>query len=114
MIEGIGCDIVKISRLTNKQDDLAKRILTDHEYSEYIALQKSRKLAFLAGRFAAKEAIFKAINDDSVCISSIEIRNETNGKPFCHMPNKTVHISISHEDEFAIAYAMCESRGEKE
>ena len=60
MIKGIGIDICQISRM---KPDMNRRILSDSENIIYeeIKLDK-RKIEFLAGRFAAKEAIYKALS----------------------------------------------------
>lgn len=108
MIHGIGCDIVEIHRLQNKQEAVAKKILTTKEHVVYLSLKGHRQLEFLAGRFAAKEAIFKALSSQSITISQIEVVNDANGKPTCCIQGYTIHVSIAHEKEYAIAYAVCE------
>src|SRR5690625_5305151 len=64
MIKGIGIDIIELNRIeesVHKNERFIKRILTDKELDVYNHLQrKRRKLEFLAGRFAAKEAFAKA------------------------------------------------------
>lgn len=55
MIVGLGVDIVKISRIEEK---LADRILSDKEQKIWL---KNKRMDFLAGRFALKEAFFKAL-----------------------------------------------------
>ena len=107
MIIGIGCDIVEISRLAHRQEGLAKKILTVKEYQLYLSYRKSRQLEFLAGRFAAKEAIIKALNEPKL-LSDIEVLNNECGKPVCKLNDYTIHISIAHETNLAIAYAICE------
>ena len=109
MILGIGCDICKLSRFEKKQEQLAQKILTERERACYEKLSEKRKLEYIAGRFSAKEAIFKAINTKTLVLSQIEVLNNQEGKPFCLLPNVKVHVSIAHEEEYAIAYAMCES-----
>lgn len=110
MICGVGCDIVKIERLKQNQDQLAQRILSAREHVMYSSFTGVRQLQFLAGRYAAKEAIFKAHNEFKT-ISNIEIL-QINGKPECVIDGYTIHVSISHEDEYAIAYATCIKRGD--
>lgn len=107
MIVGIGCDIVEIKRVQRHQEGLAKKLLSEREYAIYRTLGEKRQLTFLAGRFAAKEAIFKACNETLV-LSSIEVLNDEQGKPICEIEKYQVHISIAHEDAYAIAYAICE------
>ena len=107
MIAGIGCDIVAIKRIKKQKEDFYKRILTPREQVIYLEFNEARKLEFLAGRFAAKEAIYKACNDTGV-LSNIEVLNDDSGKPYCNIEGFKIHISISHEKEYAAAYAVCE------
>ena len=107
MIVGIGCDIVEIDRIKDKQEELSKRILTKAEYSLYKSYTDDRGLEFLAGRFAAKEAIFKACNETEL-ISNIEVLQGVNGEPICNWKDYQIHISIAHEKNYALAYAVCE------
>lgn len=106
MITNIGCDIVKIERLATKKDQIAKKIFSDKEYKQYQSYKGYRQLEFLAGRFAAKEAIYKAHNEFKV-LSEIEILC-VNGKPTCQLDGYKIHISIAHEDDYAMAYVICE------
>lgn len=110
MIHGIGCDIVQISRLQNKQESLANRILSEREKKLYTSLTGRRQIEYLAGRFAGKEAIFKALQDKQLTISNIEILQDENGCPTCVYEGYQIHISISHEKEYAIAYSLCERK----
>lgn len=107
MIVGVGCDIVAIERLAEKKS-LAKRILTKKEYEVYEQLSGQRQNEYFAGRFAAKEAVFKAMNQKDVTISKIEILSDETGKPVCFMEGYTLHVSIAHEKEYATAYVLCE------
>ena len=85
MIKGIGCDIVDLSRLDINNDSLALKILTAKEF-EIFKNKKTfkQKKEFLGGRFAGKEAFFKAIGIEKGLNSfqDIEILNDINGKPY--------------------------------
>lgn len=111
MIHGIGCDIVQINRLLDKQDDFANKILTSNEKNVYDTYHKQRQLEFLAGRFAAKEAIFKALHDPSLTLSMLEVLPDETGRPICNIQGYVIHLSISHEKDYAVAYAVCEMQG---
>lgn len=111
MIHGIGCDIVQINRLKEKQNEIAHKILTKGERELYDTYSQNRQLEFLAGRFAAKEAIFKAMHNPSLVLSMIEVLQDEVGCPTCYMEGYNLHISISHEKEYAIAYVICELQG---
>ena len=98
MISGIGCDIVDLNRLN-----------LDNEC--FVLKNKNslkQKKEFLGGRFAAKEAFFKAhgIEHGMLSFHDIEILNDKNGKPKINYPN--TFISIAHENDYAIAYVVVE------
>lgn len=115
MVEGNGIDIVEISKLqkaVNRWGEVfLNRVFTDVE------LQYSRSKRFpmqhLAARFAAKEAIFKAFGTDSkLGFKDIEILNDSFGRPFSKIKNKSekIFLSISHTDNYAIASAIIEKK----
>lgn len=108
MIIGIGCDLVEIERLKANQDALAKRLLTIKEYETYLSFRGHRALEFLAGRFAAKEAIFKAIKMKSLTLGQIEVLVDESGCPVCPIEGYKIHLSISHEKKYAMAYVIVE------
>ncbi len=62
MIKGIGCDIVDLNRLSDRLDEFACKILTSKEFEIYRNKKTDKqKREFLGGRFAGKEAFFKAV-----------------------------------------------------
>jgi len=93
----VGCDIVKIARI--------KKLLKDKTIYEKI-FHKSELARFeaqhLAGIFAGKESVFKALGIASDRWLDIEIAAYTNGKPFIKLAS-ALDISISHEEDYAIA-----------
>ena len=123
MIQGIGNDIVEIVRI--QQMDLAKlsaRILTERERLQ-LPEQLKRKSEFLAGRFAAKEAISKALGTGigaHFSFYDVEIIPDQNGKPEVHISSRLMkqlnddhgqirfHLSISHSDQYATAICVME------
>ena len=110
MLVGIGCDIVKIDRIEaflNK--GLKLNFLTDKEKAICNEFAFHRKAEWIAGRFAAKEAIYKAIHnayESHIC--DYEILVNEDGSPSCHIDGFIIHLSIAHEKEYAIAYVMVE------
>lgn len=108
MIIGIGCDVVERSRITLSIGD---KILSVKEKELCKYFNEKRKLEFIAGRFAAKEAIIKAINKKGVLLSDIEVLYE-NDKPVCNYENYKILVSISHDINTAIAFAICEGKNE--
>lgn len=107
-IKGIGIDIVEIKRLNN----LKSRVLSIKELEFYDSItDELRKATFLGGRFAAKEAIFKAVSKSNIPVNykDIVILNDENGKPFVEshpFSNVEIMISISHTNEYAVAQAI--------
>lgn len=102
----VGCDIVKVARIT--------KLLENKSVYEKI-FQKSELARFesqhLAGIFAGKESVLKALGIESHRWLDIEIINEKNGKPIVKLANSlhdenivSMDISISHEDDYAIAF----------
>jgi holo-[acyl-carrier protein] synthase len=94
----LGCDIVKVSRFKNNLSKLANKILSESELVEFN--KATNKLQYIAGRWAAKEAIFKATGN-----RRMTILNSTTGSPYV-VNNPNIKISISHEKEYAIAVAL--------
>lgn len=117
MITGIGIDIVELHRIKEIVDRNSKfihRILTENEKKEYEALSDSRKIEFLAGRFAAKEAFSKAVGTgigSHLSFLQIEIMKDELGKPMINSHIEAiVHLSISHSRQFAVAQVVLEKK----
>ena len=126
MIFGIGTDLVHIPRmqelLTKHGDKIAQRILSD---DEFVGFQRAyNPAAFLAKRFAAKEATAKALGTgfrDGLSLRHIEVRNNDHGKPelnFYERGQKLVDelnigrslLSLSDESDYATAYVILMER----
>jgi holo-[acyl-carrier protein] synthase len=108
MIIGIGTDIVEISRFMS--DKLAENILGNEEMIEY--LKASNKPAYLAKRFAAKEACIKATGVIAP-VYEIQILSKKSGAPYVlsyHMDDYYIHLTISDEKDYAVAFAVAETR----
>lgn len=120
MIIGVGIDIIEIDRIRNSVDKYGehflKKIFTKTEL-EY-CLSKVDKYQHLAARFAAKEAIYKALTsgwDKEITWQSIEIKNEPNGMPYAELNGeikaflsggKALKISLSHSRDYVAAVAV--------
>lgn len=117
MIKGIGIDLVDLSRLKRMADDrFIDRILSDKEKVLFTNITNEvAKLAFLGGRFAAKEAIFKAIGSGrgDTYYRDFAILKHDNGCPYVESDlissDNVFHISITHTDHHAIAYVIIEA-----
>ena len=114
-IKGLGNDIIEIDRI-KKAIDLhgeifLKRLFTEKEI-KYCQKHKNNQERF-AGRFAAKEAIIKALKgggfEKKLSFLDIEILNEENGKPYVKflkdIPGKIL-LTISHCKKMACAVAI--------
>lgn len=120
MIFGIGTDIVHVKRMRDSLekygDKFARRILTEREFSEFA--DKQNKAAFLAKRFAAKEATAKAMGtgfSHGLSLHHIGVKNNEAGKPILEFldvaeqfiqDNKIqqMHLSLADEHDYAVAF----------
>lgn len=107
MIKGIGCDIVEIARL---KDRLKKKILSPVELAVYESFEsETRRREYLAGRFALKEAIVKAVG--IIPFPELEVVDDEIGKPHLSCPRLeglSVWVSISHEKAYAVGMCVVE------
>lgn len=99
----VGIDLVEIKRFKNIDNHFIDRIYTKEE-KEYIKSKKENEaIYFYAGRWAVKEAIYKAINcNDYLSYSCV---NDENGKPYI-INHPEIKVSISHEKEYVIAIVI--------
>ncbi len=120
MIIGVGIDIIEIDRIRNSVDKYGDQFLdkiftkTELEY----CLNKVDKYQHLAARFAAKEAIYKALTtgwDKGITWQAIEIKNEPNGMPYAVLNGEIkkflsngnrLRISLSHSRDYVAAVAI--------
>jgi len=110
----VGTDIIEVARIENlikqKGDKFLKKIYTQREI-DYCESKGPNKYQHYAGRFAAKEAITKAIGNRPPSLKNIQITNDENGVPYVDInPDPTflspsLHISISHVKKYAVAFA---------
>jgi holo-[acyl-carrier protein] synthase len=113
MITGTGIDIANISRIKKSMNEYGERFMSKIlSEKEIKMLPATGKEEFIAGRFAAKEALVKAAGI-SLTFREITIENDQKGKPFpAEIPpglkDKKIHISISHDSEYAVASVIIE------
>ena len=122
MIRGIGTDLLEIERLRQMNwERLAQKILTEREQGQLPGKER-RRIEFLAGRFAAKEAIAKALVmgiGQRLCWQEIEILPDELGQPQVRLADSVqselladapyrIHLSISHSRQNALATAVLE------
>lgn len=112
-----GTDIIEIERIKDSIEEtnnkFLNRVYTEKEI-EYCESKKAQRYQHYAARFAAKEAVFKAISvklEDkySICWKDIEIINDSQGRPSITLQGniqkniEQIDISLSHCKEYATA-----------
>lgn len=113
-MKSIGVDIIEIDRvekiISEFGDIFLKKVFSDSEI--IYCKSKAKPAQHFAARFAAKEAVAKALgtgfNKDLV-LKDIEVRNDTNGKPIVYFKgvrNDRFLVSISHCDHYVVAFAI--------
>ena len=122
MIYGIGIDLIKIERMKDVVDrwgrKFIERVFTKNEIS--YCYEKKNPYLSLSVRFAAKEALIKAIGSEvPVSLTDIEVVNAANGRPYIKISGrlkeffsersiKQAALSLSHEKDYGIACVVLE------
>ena len=115
MIVGIGIDVCPVERFATaaSRQGLLARVFT--------AAEQDSSMNRMAGRFAAKEALAKALGAPSgLSWMDVEVRKDDLGKPYFHYTGtvaarvselgiSTVHLSITHDAGIAAAVVVCEA-----
>lgn len=122
MIHGIGTDLVEVARierlLERFGERFVRRVLSDAEQRDF--RKSPRPVAFLARRFAAKEAAAKALGTGirgAFALHAIEVSNRDNGAPELHFTGPAARaarergvgralVSLSDERAYALAYVL--------
>ena len=109
----IGIDIVEFEEIKEKLSDrFIQRILSKKEQERYFKMKSTdARIAYLAGRFAAKEAYTKVYKnfDHSLNFTDVEILNDEYGAPYIiskYRPEDSVEVSISHSRNYAVAVCI--------
>ena len=124
MIAGIGTDIVSIARirraLERHDGRFARKVLGDAEMATLAA--RTDRTGYVAKRFAAKEAFFKAFGQPSGAANTwhqLAVGNDGLGRPVLHFGQKLAalmadlritrwHVTLSDEQEYAVAFIVLE------
>jgi holo-[acyl-carrier protein] synthase len=128
-IIGLGTDIVNINRIkkiySKYGNHFLDKILTEAEKKIEGKINRSKNIATIAKRFAAKEAISKAIGygfSKGIHFKNIEIYNDKNGKPYANVNGKAkktlskiskkynIFLTLSDDKPWAVATALITSR----
>ena len=116
----VGTDIIEVSRIEKlikeKGDKFLNKIYTQDEI-KYCESKGPNKYQHYAGRFAAKEAVFKVLNGkrvlgDSLIFKNIEILNKNDGAPYVNILDNTmvdcfdinIDISFTHGRSTGLEY----------
>jgi holo-[acyl-carrier protein] synthase len=126
MIIGIGSDIVSIARinrlLEHKKQPFLNKIFTKHEITLLDNMHPNKMVGYVANRFAAKEALAKALGTGigkHLSFKDISIVKTSQGKPYfeyqdklknfieqTHDSNFNIQLSMSNEKEYAQAFVV--------
>ncbi len=124
MVYGIGVDIIRVSRIRAAVERWGERFLSRVFTRGEIAYcqRKSNPFPSLAVRFAAKEAMIKALRlQGGVCLAEIEVTNDHSGIPGLKASGQVAaflrenalcepQLSLSHEEEYGIAFVIVERK----
>lgn len=125
---GLGTDIVNINRIkkiySKYGNQFLNKILTESEKKSEKKLSKFNNVSTIAKRFAAKEAISKAIGygfSNGIHFKDIEIYNDKSGKPYANLNGKAktivnkiskkynIFLTLSDDKPWAVATALITS-----
>ncbi|MCK5533887.1 holo-ACP synthase [bacterium] len=113
-IKGCGIDVVEVERIKkiiNKNGRFISKVFTPEEIA--YCQGKKNKWEHFAVRFAAKEAVLKALENLKINFKNIGIKNEKSGKPqvvfgeeISPLKEGRILISLSHTHNCAVAQAL--------
>ena len=107
-MNGIGCDILRISRIGDKikNEVFLKKVFSEREISLFS--DRNFSLQTVAGNYCAKEAFVKAFGCGFGKIRpiDIEVLRKENGCPYILYQEKEYNVSISHDGEYAFAVVI--------
>lgn len=114
MVVGVGIDIVKIEKMRSSidkwKDAFLEKVFDKKELENILP----GKIYYqrLAARFAAKEAVIKAISKKyPLALKDILILNRKNGAPYCKFKKEVgldIFLSITHIEDYAVACAVAQ------
>ena len=123
-VRGVGIDLCEIARMEPllRDDRFLARYFTPDE-AAYIRGRGASAAQSLAGLYAAKEAVLKALGTGlSLPLGEIEVTHSPAGQPLCRLSGSAleraggghIHLSISHEGPMAAAFAVFSDDGADE
>jgi len=124
MVEGVGVDIIEVSRIKTSVEEygtlFTAKIFTPEEI-KYCS-DKPNPFQHYAARFAAKEAFSKATGtgwNSDFSWQEVEVINEPSGKPYLRLSGvslkdygrKKIFLSLSHSGDYVVAVVIISSDG---
>ncbi|MBI4051545.1 MAG: holo-ACP synthase [Elusimicrobia bacterium] len=109
-LSGVGLDVIEIDRirkLARRNRRFLSRVFTPQEVR--YCNSKNEKWQHFAVRFAAKEAVWKALSRGGVRLKNISVARNGQGKPYVYLNGRKashIHISLSHSQKYAAAVAV--------
>ena len=120
MIKGIGVDITCNSRYSSLSDNTVRHILSPEELEEYKALRAQAACEYIASRFAAKEALAKALGTgfSGFTAHQLTVKTDSAGCPYFARsilldrlcPDVNIFLSLSHEKEYSAAVVVLDGK----
>ncbi len=116
MVVGVGIDIIKIEKIKESIEKWKQSFLDRVFNPQEIEKINQGKMYYqrLAARFAAKEAVIKAISKDQpLALRDILILNKENGAPYCEFKKDIgldIFLSITHIEDYAVACAVAQKK----
>lgn len=118
MVTGIGIDVVNIERIERLSASVREKMFHPSELDEALLLKADLQGQFLAGRFAAKEALGKALGTGlkHISLKEIWVMKGNEGEPIlCFsgraeqlVGKRNAFLSISHDPPVAVAMVVLE------
>jgi len=116
VVLGIGIDMVKTEKFSSAVKKWGNTFLNRVFEARELGGIPEGKMYYqrLAGRFAAKEAVIKAVSKSfPLALKDIQVLNRSNGAPYCLFkknPDLDIFISITHIEDYAVACAVAQKK----
>lgn len=121
MIIGTGCDILSIKKIEKMHKKMGwafpQQVLGPNELEVFAGLAGGQETVYLARRYCAKEAFFKAVGK-KLDWRQVQVLNDGNGRPILSFngdlkhemyAGKEFHVTISDSDETVISFVIMEA-----
>ena len=119
MVVGVGIDIIKIEKIKKSIEKWGEAFINRVFDPVELKAIAPGKMYYqrLAARFAAKEAVIKAMTKQQpLALTDILVLNRESGAPYCELKRKVdvdILLSITHIEDYAVACAIAERSSDK-